>query len=126
MRPLAALRGWLARLRPAPVAPLRGPGAELARSVSFSTHAVQRFVERGPYAPGDGDATAALRRLVAAGGRRANRPPKWFGGKRAGSAFWIVVDDRYVLPVSMGRPGQLARRGMNPYVATTFVARRRR
>jgi hypothetical protein len=62
--------------------------------------------------------------LIAARGRIANRPPQWFRGRSAGPEFFVVIDRRYVLPVARTRPGQLARRGMRPYVATTFMARR--
>jgi hypothetical protein len=111
------------RLRPRPLPPLRGPQAELARSLTFSAHAIARFRERGPGgAPGEAP-DLALRRLVAERGKVAERPPRWFAGKRSGSAFFVVIDVRYVLPVTTARPGQLARRGMRPYVVTTFMAR---
>jgi len=113
-------------LRPSPPPPLRGAQAELARAIVLSDHVVDRFRERGP-APALSarePATLALRQLIAERGQVRDRPPGWFRGRRAGSAFFVVIDGRYVIPVATARPGQLARRQMRPYVATTFVARR--
>jgi len=121
---VAALWGrWRSRHRDLDHPAARGPDAELLAGVALSAHAVRRFVERGPGVPRGRSPEAALTDLVLRG-HPVDRPPKWFSGRRAGSAFFIVVEERWVLPVALGRPSGIARRGMRPWVATTFVGRR--
>lgn len=127
---MRALLAWIGRrLRPAPVEPLSGPQAELARAIVLSDHVVDRFRERAPSAvPSATRASAmlALRRLIAERGKVRDRPPAWARTRRTGAAFFLVIDDRYVIPVATTRPGALARGGMRPYVATTLIARKKR
>jgi hypothetical protein len=75
---------------------------ELARSVMFSTHALERFVERGGPATDEKGAAATLTRALATTGVASARPPHWFIEQARGTAFFAVCQyagDEFVLPV---------------------------
>jgi hypothetical protein len=96
-------------------------GRELAEAIQLSRHCLGRFALRAN-PDSQQDAEAALRDLIAARGVVRERPPAWFHGGRGASLFYIVLDDRYVIPLQQSRLRDGAA-PVRPYVATTFVSR---